>query len=288
METETRDDATRLDNTHYLPPEEYARAIRILRDFTTRALFWLSQSTPGSLKDQTIGQFIARGTVCLDSIWLLWQEGNYEDCWILHRALTDRLFHLMHLADRDEFAEFEAWSFQQQWRQRSRILNNSALAAKLSPERLANARELQREQQARFQSEPKSTWRRPRAEDVAERADLDFVYAISYSAPSMEVHPMANDGEAAFVRLMGHEQTPDVDEIGVLHNSVAAQLVLFNRGRVASSVLWRAFVEKFSDDVGSWLASGSYEYVLSYQKSLAFDPETPWCAPKPTEPNARA
>ena len=288
MATETRDDAIRLDNTHYLPPEEYARAIPILRDFTTRALSWLSQTTPGSLKDQTIGQFIARGTVCLDSIWLIWREGNYEDCWVLHRALVDRLLHLMHLADNSEFSEFETWSFQRQYRLRSRILGDPALSAKLAPEGLAKARQIQREQQPRFQREPKSKWRHPRAQDVAERADLDFLYTIGYSAPSMEVHPMADDGAEAFARLMGHRQASHVDEIGVLRNSVATQVVLFQHGRAASSVLWRPFVEKFCDDVGAWLSSGSQEYVLTHQKSLALDPSMPWCEPKPTEPNARA
>ena len=104
-----------IDKTTYLSPDDYARAIEVLRNFTVNALLGLAEKSSDNLKNQIIMNFIARGTVCLDSIHLLWKAGNYQDCWVLRRALVDRVVHLKDLIDRDEFAEFERWSFQKQY-----------------------------------------------------------------------------------------------------------------------------------------------------------------------------
>ena len=61
-----------IDQVVYLAPIEYLQALDVLRKFTAHALHWLAKKTHEDLKDQIVGNFIARGTVCLDSICRLW------------------------------------------------------------------------------------------------------------------------------------------------------------------------------------------------------------------------
>jgi hypothetical protein len=51
----------------------------------------------------------------------LWEIKDFQDCWVLHRSLLDRLFHLRALNERDEFDEFEAWSFKKQYEAVARL-----------------------------------------------------------------------------------------------------------------------------------------------------------------------
>ena len=101
-----------IDKVTRLSPDDYEKAVETLKAFTKIALTWLLEKSQDDSKHQIIANFIARGEVCLDSIHILWKSDNYQDCWVLHRALVDRLIHLKTLIDHDEFEKFERWSFQ--------------------------------------------------------------------------------------------------------------------------------------------------------------------------------
>ena len=158
-----------VDGKFYLPAGEYARAIAALREFNIAALSWLVRKTKDHLKDQVIGNFIARGTVCLDSIYQLWVTGNYQDCIVLQRTLVDRMLLLRHLIDRDEFGSFERWSFQIQYRAAQNNLSDPEIRAKLQPQWLKKAIAEQAKRRTRLEQEPKSEWRRPKPEEIAKR-----------------------------------------------------------------------------------------------------------------------
>ena len=275
---------TTVDNIAYLSPSEYENAKDILREFTVLALHWLARQSQEELKDQIIGNFLARGTVCLESIYSLWKVGNFQDCWILYRTLVDRFLHLRHLADHNEFEEFELWSFQKQFRMTDIALSDPAIRAKLSSEGLKKATALHQERRVRFDREPKSSWKRPNAKGEAKRINFPILYRLGYDYASTEVHPMADDGKEDFARLLGGDWESHDDNLIVLHNSFLAQVILVNTGLVASSVLWRRFVEDFYDQLLSFLETGASDYISTYIKALSIDSILPWCEPKGDSP----
>ena len=266
-----------VDRTFYLSQNEYKQAIGVLRQFTKIALLWLTEKTSDQLKDQIIGNFIARGTVCLDSIYRLWQVGNYQDCWVLHRTLVDRVLHLRQLIDRDEFAEFERWSFQKQYQMADAALSDPMIIAKLQPEMIQKAKALHKERRSRFRQEPKSTWKRPRAKDVAKGIKLPIVYRIGYDYPSTEVHPMADDGKEEFAALLGLPLESYGDNRVILHNSLMMQFLLVQYGLGGCTVLWRGFVSDFLDQWFRFLESGSQEWLLKSQRVFQAGPDISWC-----------
>ena len=268
------------DQVVYLEPNEYLKAINVLRKFTVRAIHWLAKKTHEDLKDQIIGNFLTRGTVCLDSICLLWQARNYQDCWTLHRTLVDRYIHFRTLDDNDEFIEFERWSFQQQYRMSDIALSDRTIRDKLQPEWLEKAKVLHQKQRSRMEQEPKSNWKRPDSKEAMKRLNLRVLYRLGYDYPSTEVHPMADDGKEDFARLVGREVESYGDERAVLHNSFLIQILLANHGLASCSVLWRRFVSDFYDQLISLLESGSHDYLLTYQNARIFGPDYSWCEPK--------
>ena len=154
------------DTERLLTDEDYGQAHQILRGFTEVAVLSMREKCPDDLKHMIIGNFITRGMNCLDSIYLLWENEHYQDCWSLHRTLADRFFHLYHLIETDGFEEFERWSFQRQYRDTERNLNDPSIKEKVPPLMLDAAIQHQRKRMARYNNEPKSKWRRPKAKTL--------------------------------------------------------------------------------------------------------------------------
>ena len=272
-----------IDRVFYRYPNDYAQAIEVLRIFTQKALRWLSEKSSGEVKDEIIGNFIARGTVCLDSIYLLWEATNYKDCWVLHRTLADRLMHLMHLIDQDEFVEFERWSFQRRYQMTEKSLSDPTIREKIQPEWLRKAQELQRERRTRYQQEPKSSWNRPRAEEVAKKMKLGILYKLAYDFPSTEVHPMADDGKEEFAALLGSPLESYGDSRLILHNSLILQFLLVQKGLGACNVLWRGFVSDFLEQWFSFFEVDSRGSLLNIQKILDVGSTISWCESRAEE-----
>ena len=264
----------------YLSPHEYNQAIHTLREFTKSALLWLSNKSSGNLRDEIIGNFIARGAICLDSINRLWHAGSYQDCWILHRALVDRVLHLRKLIDNDEFAEFELWSFQRQYQSADAAFSDPTIIGKLQPEMIEKAKELHRERRSRFQQEPKSNWQRPNAKDMAKQIKLPILHRFGYDFASSEVHPMADDGKEEFAALLGLPSVSYGDGRVVLHNSLLMQYLLVQYGLGACTVFWRRFVSDFLEQWFCFIESGSHEWLLKAQRVFQVGSDISWCEPQ--------
>ena len=218
--------------------------------------------------------------MCLDSIFRLWQDGNFQDCWILHRSLVDRWVHLKHLANHDEFEEFDRWTFQRRFKEMEVTLSDPEIAGKFLPEVLKEQKDMHKEMRKRINKEAPSTWNRPRAEDVAKQSNFLISYRLGYSAASTLVHPMSDDGKEDFARLLGYK-TEFYDDIPiVLHNSLPYLILLIQTGLNSSNLMWAKFVFDFYDQIISNLESGSSDYVLTYEKAFAHGPDFPWCKPK--------
>jgi hypothetical protein len=210
-------------------------------------------------RDIIIRNFIARADITARGVFQLWALEGYHDCWVLHRCLLDRLFHLHYLHATDTFDEFEEWSFLQQCKTVNRVWSD--------PE-VKGARELDlftlnNEQRKRFGdlSQKPPQWRRPKAEDVAKDMGMRFLYVYGYDFASTHVHPMANDGEQDFHTITGMEPRPDFpDQRTVLSNTLLVATLLVQEGLNASTLLWRQLVYGVFEDLRRFLDSGATNY----------------------------
>ncbi len=180
----------------------------------------------------------------------------------------DRLFHLRHLQQNDEFEVFEAWSFLEQYNAVNRVRSDTefsgALASKLfslTPEQKERARSL---------AKNPPVWQRPKGEDAAKALDMRFLYRFGYDFGSTHVHPMANDGQQDFYTITKLEPAPDFpDHRCVLSNTLLVATMLVQQGLNASTLSWRALVYDFLDDIRRLLDIGVEDYKLSFMKLSA-------------------
>ncbi len=179
----------------YLPVESYAEALDAFHGISEIILFEFVRQQEHD-RDLIIRNVIARTDVMARAVFRLWDLQDYQDCWILHRCLLDRLFHLSHLHAENEFEVFEAWSFLEQHSAINRVRSDSAFAHALES-KLFEVTPVQ-EERARLLSKNPPRWRRPKAEEVAKRLNMRFLYRFGYDYASTHVHPMANDGQQDF------------------------------------------------------------------------------------------
>ena len=129
-------------------------------------------------KDKIIRNFIARSVVSLKSILALWKLDAFADCWVLHRCIIDRLFHLKALANGKAFEEFDDWSFKQQYDYMNKIRSDPEFKGTVDPDFFKDADR----QKARYVEicKRKVDWKKPKAETVAKDANWDFLYKYAY------------------------------------------------------------------------------------------------------------
>ena len=272
----------------FLSSGDYKTAKEYLKKFSAIVLHWSAMQAVRETKEDIIWNFIARGTVCLDSIFLLWEMENFQDCWILQRALFDRYIHLKDLTENNEFEEFGRWSFQKQFEDADVFLSDPKITGKLTSEELKKARGIHKERRKRYNREQKSPWRRPKSEEVTKRSDQLILHRIGYNFPSTQVHPMADDGVYDFFRLVGCRHPVSHDTLGwaheiygdirlILHNSLLYMICLVQTGLESSDLKWKDFVFQFYEEVLDFLDSRKTDYVSTYQDALSLGPDSSWC-----------
>src|ERR1035437_2675784 len=171
----------------HLSFEQYGQAADALHVLSGMLLFEFARHCETeATRDQIAGNFIARADTMVRGIFRLWEIHDYADCWILHRALLDRLFHLDDLNQKNEFDVFNDWSFKVLYEAADRLRSDSTLKGKtkglvedLTPERKARYHRLVKNAPA---------WRRPKAEDAAKRMGLTLLYRYGYDYASRYVH----------------------------------------------------------------------------------------------------
>ena len=115
----------------YLSVDDYREILGVFRGVAGLLLFDFARAPCGT-RDVIIRNFIAKARTICDSVFTLWDSGDQDDCWTLHRCLLDRLFHLWHITERNEFEVFEAWSFFEQFNARNRVRSDPECRAALS------------------------------------------------------------------------------------------------------------------------------------------------------------
>lgn len=254
----------KFDAEHYLPVESYVEALGAFQAVSGILLFEFARQERGD-RDVIIRNFIARADMMVRAVFRLWDLQDYQDCWILHRCLLDRLFHLSDLQEQDQFEVFEAWSFLEQYNALNRLRSDP----EFSGARESKIFGLTPEQQKRMKilSKTPPVWQRPKPEEVAKRLNMRFLYRFGYDFSSKHVHPMANDGQQDFFTITKLEPAPEFpDQRSVLSNTLLVGTMIVQQGLNASTLSWRALVHDFLDDLRRFLDTGADDYKLSFVK----------------------
>ena len=116
-------------------------------------------------REQIARGFIARADTMVRGIFRLWEISDQADCWILHRALLDRLFHLYDLNQKDQFEVFDDWSFKMLYEAAGRLRSDPDLKGKID----GLVEDLTPERKSRYHRLVKDppNWHRPKPEDTA-------------------------------------------------------------------------------------------------------------------------
>jgi hypothetical protein len=254
----------KLDPNSYLPVEEYKEAFDALNGITGMMLFEFAKHGEAD-RDTIIRNFIARTNIMVKAIVLLWELKDYHDCWILHRCLLDRYFHLEELYENNSFEKFEAWSFLQQYDAINGVRSDQEFNG--GPNDTVFALSDEQKERAKKLRAQLPEWRRPRAEDVAKRLRLPFLYRYGYDYGSTHVHPMANDGFQDFYTITGLQPAPAFpDWRVVLSNTLLVSTMLVQTGMNASSLHWRKIVYVLLEELREFLDKGRDAYKLTYVK----------------------
>jgi hypothetical protein len=219
-----------------------------------------------TLRDQIAGNFIARADTMVRGIFRLWEISDPTDCWILHRALLDRLFHLYDLNQKDQFQVFNDWSFKTLYEAAGRLRSDPDMKGQID----GLVEDLTPESKSRYHLLVKDPpcWRRPRAEDTARGMGLTFLYRYGYDYASRYVHPMANDGMGDFQVITCPEPRPHSPsaDIVVLSNSILAASMILREALNTSSLAWMAVVYNAIDGVQNFLRAAETAHHLQVSK----------------------
>lgn len=263
---------------HRLTFDQYCEAAEALHVVAGMLLLEFARHADTDVqRDQIARNFIARADTMVRSIVTLWEMDDHADCWILHRALLDRLFHLYDLNQKNQFEVFDDWSFKTLYEAAGRLRSDPAMKGNL--EGLVEA--LTPDLNARYQKLVKAApgWRRPKAEHVAKAMGLTMLYRYGYDYSSRHVHPMANDGQVDFFKITGLQPQPNFGEeasIVVLSNSVLVASLILQEALNASLLAWRAVVYDAVEGVRKFLICAAPEEHLPILKvSAIFAAKTP-------------
>ncbi len=273
----------KFDPDHYLAVETYNEAVLALHGICGLILFEFAREERGT-RDLIIRNFIARTDMMVRAVFRLWELPDYQDCWIIHRCLLDRLFHLSHLDQHDGFESFEAWSFLEQYNAQNRVRSDPEFGGARESKMFAITPE--QKERARVLSAHPPVWQRPKAEEVAKTLDMRFLYRFGYDFASTHVHPMANDGQQDFFTLtkLGPTAEP-LEQRSVLSNTLLVGTMVVQAGLNASTLSWRALVYDFLDDLRRLLGTGADDYKRSFIKLAKMTEEGIRLYAAPSRPN---
>ena len=262
----------RFEASHFRSIEEYKAAAEAFAGLTGQLLYGFGDG-PGDVKNQIIKNFIARTIKSVRSVLVLWELGDVQDCWILHRCLVDRFFHLVELGKSTSYEAFDDWSFVRQFEAQNRVRSDPSCKDLLDSPHFKPTRE----QKARYATLAKSPpqWYRPEPEDVAKGLKLPFLYYYSYHYASSHIHPMANDGWEDFHDITKLEPKPDFpSQISVVHNTILIGCLLVQEGLNQSDFRWRAILHDFYEHLLKHLRDGSDDYKVTFMKVVNMGPGT--------------
>ena len=254
---------------------EYQIAAETLCRLSGRLLFGFA-GTPTGTKGLVIQNFIARTIKMVRGILALWDMDDIQDCWILHRSLCDRYFHLVDIGRSDSYRTFDDWSFMRQYEAQNRVRSDTQFRDTIDPSHFTPTPEQKARYAALVKSPPQ--WKRPKAEDVAKRLSLPFLYTYGYDIASTHVHPMSTDGHEDFYSITRLEPTPDFpSQIAVIHNTLLFACLLVQEALNQSDLRSRAIVNEFLEHIMQHIETGSDLYKSTFLEIANLGPDAELC-----------
>lgn len=248
----------------YQTVEEYRHAADALYALSGMVLFSFARHDCDT-KNIIIRNFVARSAITLKSVFALWDICDFQNAWVVHRALVDRMFHLHSIGVNNEFSAFDDWSFFEQYKAQNRVKSDDLF----KHQAVGWVYELSEEQKRRIKEleKNKPAWRRPKAEAIAKDMEMEFLYKYGYDYASMHVHPMANDGQEDFYTITKLEPAPKFpSNISVISNTILTSSMILQDALNHSSFRWRKVLWDFLGEVRMLLDNGDASYQMSFFK----------------------
>ncbi|NOR45925.1 MAG: hypothetical protein GQ534_10100 [Candidatus Delongbacteria bacterium] len=246
----------------YETVEEYDNAANKFYIVSTMTLLSFAKNECNT-KDTIIRNFLARSARSLKSIFSLYKLADYQNAWIVYRALLDRLFHLNSIGKKDEFLKFDDWSIFEQYKAQNKVKSDKIF----KHEAVGCAYELSDDKKSRIKKLSKNnpTWKRPKAENIAKEMKMEFLYKYGYDFASMHVHPMSNDGEEDFFSITKFKFAPKFPlQITVLGNSLLVSTLILKEALNLSSFSWHKLLYTYINQVISFLDKGDISYKKTF------------------------
>jgi hypothetical protein len=267
----------KFEDSEYRSIQEYREAIDAFHGFCTLVLLAFAKHDC-DIKDTIIRNLIARTDMMVRGVLRLWDIADFQDCWILYRCLTDRLFHLVHLGKTGEYQLFDDWSFCEQFKALNRVRSDPECRGALhSQDFTFSPREKLRF--ARLTKSPPK-WERPKPEVVAKEMNLSFLYNYGYDFGSTNVHPMANDGQQDFLSITNTESPPGFpDQRAVINNSLLVGCMIVQEGLHQSSFRWHPVAYDFLGNLIAHIRDGRLDYIDTFGKITLIAHRMDLCEP---------
>ena len=180
-----------------------------------------------SIKDIILRNYLAKSISQLKSITQLNNSGQILDCYIIYRAMIDRLGHLYYLDRTNSYRDFDEWSFVRQL-----DANNNSLSDVNFKDALPKAFFLpSKDNKERYKriKDKGTNWKRPDIKEEFKMKGFYFLYNFGYDYGSTHVHPMSNDGMMEYYRMIRNPPTDIVE-----HFDHQKQLITQNSALVSS------------------------------------------------------
>ena len=211
--------------------------------------------------------FMAKAVTTLKGIHALWESECFQECYVLDRCMSDRLFHLQDLIDNDSYQDFEDYTFVKMYKTRDKIKGSTD--SKEFKKYLSESSENRK----KFHelSKGKLKYQRPKIEDVAKRLDMKFLYDQGYNLKSSAVHPMFDDGERELKLMLNPnymDQLPDNRDI--LHNSLFYAVFIVKMAMMGLGYKWRTPVVDFLDQAMNFLSCEDNNYLLPFMEIIQY------------------
>ena len=217
-------------------------------------------------KDIFLKNTLAKTSSLLQSINLLNDSENYNDGWILYRALTDRLAHVYYLEKNNSYEDFSKWTYICDFEDNNKARSDPRFKRVLSNPHF----HVDNEQLKKYNQYKKENikWVRPDVKKIFKEEGLDFIYKFGYYHASKHTHPMFNDGNYEFHKITGLKPSPfdDFPSENLIRNSLLLSSMLAQTCLNFMTFKFRRVVYDYIDSLRLTLDGNETSFKLNFLK----------------------
>ena len=219
------------------------------------------------IKDVILRNYLAKSISQLKSITQLNQSGQVLDCYIIYRAMIDRLGHVYYLDRTKSYQEFDDWSFLRQYDANNNSLSDVNFKDTIPKDFFRPTKE-DKERYKKIKAKG-TKWNRPDIQDEFKKKGFYFLYSFGYDYASTHVHPMANDGMMEYYRMIRKPPSDIVEHFDhqtglITQNSTLVSSMTVTECLNISSFKWMQLVYNFIDSFRLAINDQENEFQLNF------------------------